>query len=177
MSEMSKFLWTVLGLVFAGVVGYEVASFAIGDLNKRVLDAAQELGRVQATTQLLQEQGAGLRMKQGTIEEEMKDFDARLANALKSDVAGVVAATEALKGAPEVKQLVERLEAVMKSVPKSVAFSCSEPDGFKDADPNTTVTCPEGTVVSGMTFGKRTSAAFHEIKFMCCTATLRTTTK
>ena len=157
MSHVSKFLWSGLGLAFAGVVGYEVASFAIGDLNKRVLDAAQALGRVQATTQLLQDQGAGLQTKQGTIEQEVKDLEARLANVLQSDTAGLVRAIEVLNGSPEVKQLIGRFEAVVKTVPKSVVFSCSEPEGFKDAGINTTIACPEGALVSGMTFGNRTS--------------------
>jgi len=109
MSNVSKFLWTVLGLVFASVIGYEVASFAIGDLNKRVLDAAQALGQVQATTQFLQGQGADLRTKQGAIEEQVKDLETRLTKILQSDTARVVRAIEVLNGSPEVKQLVARL--------------------------------------------------------------------
>jgi len=60
----------------------------------------------------------------------------------------------------------------VKTVPKSVVFSCSEPEGFKDAGINTTTKCPNGAVVSGMTFGSGTTATLHEVKFMCCKATL-----
>ena len=116
-------MWTALGVVIAGFVGYWVASLTIGELNKRVMQATQELGKVQAQTERIEkdndelmEKAKALSDKNKKLDDAIKEAERRLDSALKTDTSKLVAAIELLNRNPDIKTLTEKVSSLESQV-------------------------------------------------------------
>jgi uncharacterized protein YoxC len=71
MNERVKIAFQVIALLVAGICGYAVSSFAVRDLNKRVLDTALQLGRIEKGIE-------GLDTQRSLLDEKMKQLETNL---------------------------------------------------------------------------------------------------
>ena len=122
MNEVTKFVGTAFALVFAGVAGYGVAAYAVKDLNTRVLNAAEQLGRVQEkidqTTRENDELKKALAETAKENEEAKKatqQIKKDLQEALKSDAGKAATAIKLLAENADIQSFLDKLDDIDRS--------------------------------------------------------------